>query len=80
MTEPSQAEHGPGPFVVLRSGRPGVPTHCPDLDTASDIAAERAAANGGEHLVLRLVGRVRAVGQWEDEPQVATADPRSTYP
>lgn len=80
MTEPSQPEQDHGPFVVLRSGRPGVPTHCPDLDAASDIAAERASANGGEYLVMRLVGRVRAVGRWEDEPPVATADPRSTYP
>lgn len=75
-----------GPYVVLSAERrvghfAKTPIHCPTLGKACEVAANMAAGDGGEFLVLEVLGTMSARAHWEPAPESAAApDASSIYP
>lgn len=90
-TDPVAAE-APGPFVVLSAERRVnyylriTPIHCPTQAGALEVAANMAAGDGGEFLVLRVLGSMQSRAHWEPAPEqdgavgVPVPDARRVYP
>ena len=53
-----------GPFAVYRVGRNAAPVFRESLDEAIQVAKVGAEQSGGEYLILRVLGSVRAEAHW----------------
>lgn len=63
-------EAPPGRYIVLSAERRvgysrATPLHCPTLARAMELAANMAAADGGEFMVLHVLGTMQARAHWE---------------
>ena len=74
MNDSDDASPRQGQFLVWRTGRPVAANAHDDRQAACDMAAARVAAQGGECLVLQVVGVVRAVPEWAPEPMPRPAE------
>ena len=74
MNDSDDASPRLGEFLVWRTGRPVAAKARDDREAAYAMAAERVVAQGGEYLVLQVVGVVRAVPEWAPEPMRRPAE------